>query len=264
MMIDRQHLDRLPDLDVYGSDGEKIGTIDDVYVDDATGEPTFALVNTGLFGLRSSFVPLQRAELTDDAIRVGYTKDKVKDAPNMDKDGRLEPSEEDELYRYYGMGAMSGGRSGEGTAGGTGMAEDRGTMDRDAGRGTDDAMTRSEEELHVGTREREIGKARLRKHVVTEHVTKTVPVQREEVRVEREPITGENLDAATSGPAISEDEHEVTLRAEEPVVEKRAVPKERVRLDKDTHVDQETVEDDVAREEIDVAGLESSREERRR
>ena len=124
-------------------------------------------------------------------------------------------------------------------------------------------MTRSEEELHVGTSRRPAGKARLRKHVVTEHVTKTVPVQREEVRIEREPVDESNVDAATSGPALSDEEHEVTLTAEEPVIEKRTVPKERVRLEKETHVDQETVEEDLAKEEIDLAGLEESRQDKR-
>jgi len=92
------------------------------------------------------------------------------------------------------------------------------------------AMTRSEEELHVDTQRRERGRARLRKYVVTEEVTRTVPIQREEVRIEREPITDANRGDAMRGPEISEDEHEVVLHAEEPIVEKRAVPKERVRL----------------------------------
>jgi uncharacterized protein (TIGR02271 family) len=119
---------------------------------------------------------------------------------------------------------------------------------------TDDAMTRSEEELRVGTTRRETGTARLRKYVVTENVTETVPVQREEVRIEREPITDANADDAMDGPSISEEEHEVVLHAEEPVVEKRAVPKERVRLDKDTVKEEQTVSDEVRQERIDVDG----------
>jgi uncharacterized protein (TIGR02271 family) len=112
-------------------------------------------------------------------------------------------------------------------------------------------MTRSEEELHVGTTQRESGRARLRKYVVTENVQQTVPVQREEVRVEREPITDANRDRATAGPDISEEEHEVTLHAEEPVVEKRTVPKERVRLDKETVTDERTVDEQVRKERIE-------------
>ena len=113
-------------------------------------------------------------------------------------------------------------------------------------------MTRSEEELAVGTQRRETGRARLRKYVVTEEVQQTVPVQREEVRIEREPITDANVDAATSGAEISEEEHEVVLHAEEPVAEKRVVPKERVRLDKDVETEQRTVSDEVRKEQIDV------------
>jgi uncharacterized protein (TIGR02271 family) len=127
-------------------------------------------------------------------------------------------------------------------------------------------MTRSEEELRVGTAERERGRVRLRKYVTTEQVQQTVPVQRERVRVEREPITEANLDAATSGPEISEAEHEVILREEEPVVDKRAVPKERVRLDKDTVTGEERVAEEVRREQIEVQDEDQTggRHERRR
>ena len=94
----------------------------------------------------------------------------------------------------------------------------------------------------------------MRKYVVTEQVQKTVPVRREEVRVEREPITDDNLDAATSGADISEGEHEVVLHEEEPVVEKRTVPKERVRLDKDTTTEERQVSEEVRKERIEAEG----------
>jgi uncharacterized protein (TIGR02271 family) len=93
---------------------------------------------------------------------------------------------------------------------------------------------------------------RLRKYVVTDEVTRTVPVQREEIRVEREPITDGNAGAAMDGPAISDEEHEVTLREEVPVVDKVAVPKERVRLDKETVTDEESVSAEVREERIEV------------
>ena len=115
-------------------------------------------------------------------------------------------------------------------------------------------MTRSEEELRVGTTERESGRVRLQKYVVEEEVTKTVPVRREEVRVEREPITDANRGDAVDGPAISEEEHEVVLHEEEAVVEKRAVPKERIRLEKDVATDEETVSETVRKEQVDVDG----------
>ena len=126
-------------------------------------------------------------------------------------------------------------------------------MGRDtSGPTTDDAMTRSEEQLRVGTETREAGRARLRKHVVTEHQQVTVPVTREEVTLEREPITEANRGDAYDGPAISEEEHEVTLHAERPVVDTEAVAVERVRLGKETVTDQETVGGEVRKEEIEL------------
>jgi uncharacterized protein (TIGR02271 family) len=140
-----------------------------------------------------------------------------------------------------------------------GMASDtnrHGTAGHDvSGPTTDDAMTLSEERLNVGTEQVEAGRARLRKYVVSENVTETVPVTREEVRVEREPITDANVGNAMDGPAISEEEHEVTLHAERPVVEKEAVPVERVRLDTQTVTDQETVSDTVRKEQVDTDGI---------
>ena len=117
---------------------------------------------------------------------------------------------------------------------------------------TDTAMTRSEERLRADTETQEVGRARLRKHVVTEHEQVTVPVSHEEVRVEREPITGANRGAAQDGPAISEEEHEVTLRAERPVVTTEAEPVERVRLGTETVREQETVGGEVRKEQIEL------------
>ena len=113
-------------------------------------------------------------------------------------------------------------------------------------------MTRFEEEVRVGTAPRPRGRARLRKYVVTEEVEQTVPVRREEVRVEREPIGERNVEQAIQGPPISEDDHEVVLYEEEPVIEKRAVPKERVRLEKEAVVDEEPVSAEVRKERIEA------------
>jgi uncharacterized protein (TIGR02271 family) len=239
-------------------DGGRIGTIDAIYLDDQTGQPEWALVTTGLFGAKSSFVPLAQATQTGEEVRVPYDKQLVKDAPRVDVDQHLSEAEERQLWRHYGLDYDRATRrrpSGRDAAG------------RDtSGPATDEAMTRSEEELRVGTAERERGRVRLRKYVTTEQVQQTVPVQRERVRVEREPITEANLDAATSGPEISEAEHEVILREEEPVVDKRAVPKERVRLDKDTVTGEERVAEEVRREQIEVQDEDQTggRRERRR
>jgi uncharacterized protein (TIGR02271 family) len=255
------------DRQVVGEDDDKIGKIDQVYVDRETGEPKFLAVKTGLFGTNVSFVPIDEAREDGDKVAVPYTKDQVKDAPNIDEDADLSPAEEQRLYEHYSLGYSAyDGPDHESLTGRSGIGNDReGRFEREgaghdtSGPTTDDAMTRSEEELHVGTTSRESGRARLRKYVVTEQVEKTVPVQREEVRVEREPITDANAGRALDGPDISEEEHEVTLHAEEPVVETRAVPKERVRLEKDTVTEQESVTGEVRKERIDTDGADDAR-----
>jgi uncharacterized protein (TIGR02271 family) len=241
--------------DLYDTSGDKLGKIEEIYLDAETGAPEWALVNTGLFGTKSTFVPLRDATEDNGSLRVPYEKAQLKDAPTIDPDGELSQQQESELYRHYGLDysesrSDSGLPEGGAGAGGTDAA---GTVGHDtSGPTTDDAMTRSEEEVKVGTTERESGRARLRKYVVEEEVTKTVPVRREEVRVEREPVTEGNADAALDGPAISEEEHEVVLHEEEPVVEKQAVPKERVRLDKETITDEQQVSETARKEQIDV------------
>ena len=240
------------------ANGDKIGTIEEIYLDADTGRPEWLAVKTGMFGTRVSFVPIAKANDDGGDVRVPFEKSHVKDAPHAEPDGQLSQTEEAALYSHYGMDySEQSSDSGLGHDGGAGdrfTGEDQaGTVGRDvSGPTTDDAMTRSEEELRVGTTEREAGRARLRKYVVTDEVTETVPVRREEVRVEREPITDANVGNAMDGPAISEEEHEVVLHEEEVVAEKRVVPKERVRLDKDVQVEERTVSEDVRREEIDV------------
>jgi uncharacterized protein (TIGR02271 family) len=248
-MIATDTIDRVIGADVYDETGAKIGSASEVYLDDESGRPEWVTVRTGMFGTKESFVPIRDADLTADGVRVHVAKDMVKDAPKIDTDGHLSPQEEQELYRYYGLGTGTTGME-------TGMAGE--TM-RTSGPNTDDAMTRSEERLNVGTRSEEIGRARLRKYVVTENVTQTVPVSHEEVRIEREPITDANVGAAMDGPAISEEEHEVTLRAERPVVEKEAVPVERVRMDTETVTGEAQVNEELRKEQIDVDGADENR-----
>lgn len=250
-MIALHDPDTLRGATVRDRDGEKIGTVDELYFDEASDKPEWMTVKTGLFGMKTTFVPVEGARPEgEDELRVPYEKDRVKDAPSIDPDHELSQGEERELYSFYGL-SYGERRSPSGLPEGGG----REPVGRDvSGPTTDDAMTRSEEELRVGTERREAGRARLRKYVVTEQVTKTVPVQREEVRVEREPITEANVDQAMAGPDISEEEHEVVLHEEEPVVEKRTVPKERVRLEKDTETDEETVSEEVRKERIEAEG----------
>jgi uncharacterized protein (TIGR02271 family) len=290
-MISSENIATLIGADVVDAQGDKIGTVGQVYVDDNDGHPSWASVKTGLFGTKESFVPLEDASSEGGQLRVGYDKDRVKGAPSVETDGHLEPSDEDELYRYYGLSAAAVDTDAGFTGGttdtsytttdaeytttdtdgafttptsGTGADFDAtrtsdfdaaGTVGHDtSGPTTDTAMTRSEEQLKVGTERVQAGRARLRKYVVTENQSVTVPVTREEVRLEREPITNANIGDAMSGPDISEEEHEVILSEERPVVTKETVPVERVRLDKDVVTEQQTVNEQVRKEEITFDG----------
>ncbi len=248
--------------------GDKIGKIGQVYVDDVTGQPDWVTVNTGLFGTKEHFAPLQGASVTGDDVVLPFDKDVVKDAPDVADASHLDPDEQDALYTYYAQ-YMSGGTSTtsgtagytetSGTAGytetaaTTGRTETSGTEGYDtSGPTTDNAMTRSEEHLNVGTQRVEAGRARLRKFVVTEQQTVSVPVSHEEVRIEREAITDANRGDAFDGPAISEEEHEVVLHAEQPVVTTEAVPVERIKLGTEMVTETQQVTGQVRKEEVEV------------
>ena len=277
-MTDTQNFQDLIGSTAIDSDGDKVGKIGGIYLDDQTGEPVWVTVSTGLFGTRESLAPLHGSQRDGENLRLAVSKAKIKDAPNVDADGHLEESENDALYEYYGAdsGRQSAGIADNGTYAGNQDHDLVGDQTRDqvsgrdrdqagdaavgsvqpaghdtSGPNTDDAMTRSEERLNVGTQQVETGRARLRKYVVTENVTQTVPVSHEEVRIEREPITDGNVGDATSGAAISEEEHEVTLHAEQPVVAKETVPVERVRLGTETVTEEQTVTEQVRKEQID-------------
>lgn len=227
--------------------GDKIGGVGQVYLDDATGAPTWVTVRTGLFGTAETFVPLEGARLVGDDILVAFEKETIKDAPRVEADGTVTPDEERELFRHYGLQRRS-------TAG-----HDQQDVDRSAGPAGDaslgdDAMTRSEEKLTIGTETRVAGRAVLRKYVVTEYVTQTVPVRREEVRIEHVPIDeaeGETL-AGDVSPFSEGDIHEVILYREVPVVSTKTVAVERVRMSKVTLNEEAAVSEDIRKEVIDV------------
>jgi uncharacterized protein (TIGR02271 family) len=247
----------------YDRSGAKLGKIGQIYVDDITGRPEWMTINTGLFGTKENFVPLEPAEIQGEDVLVPFEKDQVKGAPAVEPEaeGQLSEADEMRLYEYYGLASGTVepgyGRFGFDEAGMTlSETEPSAVAGRDtSGPTTDDAMTRSEERLRVGTETRETGRVHLRKYVVTEMEQQTVPVRKEKVRLEREPITEENIDRAMSGPEISEEEHEVILHEERPVVATETVPVERVRLAKDTEVEEETVTGQVRKERIETDGL---------
>ena len=242
---------KLNDQDIVGQTafdaaGEKVGDVEYCYLDLDTDQPEWVAVKTGKLTSKSRLVPLMGATVTAEGLRLAFSKDQIKGAPEVDLDMDLTEAEEAPLFDHYGL-AYSQAESDTGLPAGRAAPEG-------AEGSTDGAMIRSEEELQVGTVSRQAGRARLRKYVVTENVTTTVPVRREEVRVEREPITDANVDAATAGPAISEDEHEVVLLEEEPVVSTQAVPKERVRLTKEAVTTDEEVSADLRKEQIETEG----------
>ena len=275
-MLARENIDRLMGLNgnVRTTEGDKVGSIGTFYTDDDTGEPTWVTVKTGLFGTSESFIPLEGANVEGDDVVVPYSKDHIKDAPRVAEDGHLDPGEEERLYNHYSIrdrGGFEGQRDYVNRSAGTETSAGMGTragvdavggMDVDTtgtARAGDDAMTRSEERLNVGTERTAAGRARLRKYITTENVTTTVPVQREEVRLEREPITDANKGDAMSGPDLTESEHEVTLHEERPVVDKETVPVERVRLEKDTVTDDVPVNEEVRKENIETEGTRDTR-----
>jgi uncharacterized protein (TIGR02271 family) len=253
---------------VYDAEGNKIGTAGTIYESDATGAPEWVTVKTGLFGTKESFVPLSGAEADDKGLHVTVHKDRVKDAPRIEKDGHLSDAETAELYRHYGLtpssAALNRGHAG---AGRDGVPPPRTDMGRGAARGTSAGMNRetaaqpdysdaqhqsvlrSEERLRAGTQTVETGRVRLRKHVVTSQQQITVPIRREEVRVTREPIKpGET----PTGSKIGDEEREVILHEERPVVSKETVPVERVSLDTETVQENREVGDTVRREEVEI------------
>ena len=250
MTIDMQDANSLTGAAVLGNQDDKLGKISDVYFDNETNKPEWASVKTGMFGGNVSLIPLSQANFDGQDLRVPFDKEQLKTAPHHDPGQDLSPEDEQDLYSHYGMSygqSASGGDKDRDRSGETGIqGQDT------SGPTTDDAMTRSEERLDVGTEKRETGRARLRKHIVTENVTQTVPVSHEEVTLERDPITEANRGKAMSGGDLTEEEHEVTLTEERPVVAKETVPVERVRLGTETVTGEETVNEQVRKEQIDT------------
>lgn len=252
----------------YGSDGGKLGTVEAFFADDRTGTPTWVSISTGLFGTRHSVVPVAGATFADGALRIPVTADAVKSAPPMAGE-HLDPADEEALRRHYGtVGEMlpptpqtepapAGPAPTEPARPEPARAEPE-----QADRGAPGAMTRSEEQLRVGTERVATTRARLVKYVVTEDVQITVPIRREEIRVEQVPIDAEDGDwggeslqdvpaaAGTGGRHGLPDE--IILHTERPVVTVEVVPVERVRLRTELVQGQETVTEQVQREQIVV------------
>ncbi len=244
---------------VYGANGDKIGDVSAVYADDVTGRPDWMTVSTGWFGSAEQFVPIAGTSAHGDDLTIAFDEDTVKGAPSVEDDAHLSADEERRLYAHYGMDYDADPtletdveRADEGYGYSTGRDIDR-DIDRDtanvAGSG-DASVVRSEEELDVDKVERDAGKARLRKYVVTDDVTMTVPVRKEVARITRETLDG------GEGGAIADDDvvEEITLTEEEVVVDKDVVAKERVGLETETVTEDRTVSETVRKERIETDG----------
>jgi uncharacterized protein (TIGR02271 family) len=232
---------------VFDSQHEKIGSVSEIFLDDATQQPEWVGIGTGgLFGSKSHLVPVQGATIEGDGLMVPYSKDQVKKTPDISGD-EVTQEQERQLYSSYGLeyserpspsGLSEGRQAGNPLRGGA-EAPPKGR--------TSDSMTRSEEELRVGKREKDIGNVRLRKFVETEPVTEDVQLRRERATIEREPIN----EPVSGDVGMGEEEIGVELHEEEPVVEKRAVAKEQVRLGKETETHDAQVQEELRRERIE-------------
>lgn len=272
-MISTEQIDQVVGSTAYDVNGDKIGKVGQVYLDDETGEAAWATVNTGLFGNSETFAPVHDAAFTEGGLFIGQDKDKVKSAPRVAAGGHLSPEDEVRLYDYYGVDYADGSYGSAETPTDTSVVTDtdeQATVGRQtSGAPTDGAMTRSEERLQVtGTQSHVTGRARLRKYVETEEVTVTVPVRREKVVLETideasddrasEPVTDAEsaayAQAAGDVSAGSEGPVEVILHEEVPVVHTEVRATERVRLATEEVVEEQTISGDVRKERIIAEG----------
>jgi uncharacterized protein (TIGR02271 family) len=267
---------------VQDPNGEKIGKVDDLFLDE-NDQPEYFGVKMGFLGTSSTLIPADISTIDNERgfIEVSQPKSTVQDGPSFDDDREITPEYENEVRSYYGLGPIesagsyrdyeeTNGHSGASTtdsttAGTVGSGMSMGDTETGEFREHDRnqeglsqpgsdlededelRVQRSEEELRAGTREREAGAMKVRKRVRTDREQIEVPTKHEEVTVERVPVEGEATEAQ-----IGEDEVSVPVTEEEVVVDKRAVAKEEIRLRKDVVEDTEVVEEDVRREEIDV------------
>jgi uncharacterized protein (TIGR02271 family) len=261
--------ERFAGYTLYDQNYEKIGKVDDLFVDE-NDQPEYIGVKMGFLGTSSALIPMQIARVNDERqlIEVSAEKDTVKNCPTFDDDREITPGYENEVYSYYGLQAAQGseergaygdyyGDEHPGVATGDtesgefrehdpaaeGVAEPGGDLDDE----DELRVQRTEEELAAGTREREAGALNVRKRVRTDRESIEVPTRHEEVSVERVSVEGEATEAE-----IGDDEVSIPVTEEEVVVEKRPVAKEEVRIRKDVVEDTEVVEEDVRREVVDI------------
>ena len=225
--VTTEELVRTRGAKVYSSEGEHIGSVEEIFVDEQRGRPEWIGLGTGFLGTKRVLVPVEGATMTQHGVEVPYSKERVQAAPDIDAD-ELGPETERALYAHYGLGY-----AGENRVGTADEAE----------------IVRSEEELRVGKRETEAGRVRVRKWVEAEPVAVDVALDREVAVVTREPVN-----QPVTGAAIGQDEVEIPLHAEEAVVQKQTVAKERIGLEKRVEAERQTVSDEVRKERVEIEG----------
>jgi uncharacterized protein (TIGR02271 family) len=270
--------DRFAGYEVYDQSGSKIGKVDDLFVNESD-QPEYIGVKMGFLGMSSTLIPweLVTPDEGSGSLTVATDKETAKNGPAFNDDREITPEFENQVYSYYGLQSPSDSE-GSGSYGSyySDQSTEAGTVgpgmsmgDTETGEFREHAITdegvnqsqgddledqdelrvqRTEEELKVGTREREAGALHVRKRVRTDREQVEVPTRHEEVTVERVPVEGGTATEAQ----IGDDEVSIPVTEEEVVVEKRPVAKEEVRIRKDVVEDTEVVEEDVRREEIDV------------
>lgn len=272
----------------YGSDGASVGTVETFYTDDRTGATTWVQVSSGMLGTRRALVPVEDATFADGRLQLTVPAAAVSGAPRLGGQ-HLSPEDEAALRAHY-AGAATAGRPAatddverrtdvdDRTEVGLRTGERRDDVDERTGteqrtdvdeRATgavgDGSMVRSEEQLRVDTERVVARRVRVVKYVVTEEVQVTVPIRREEIRIEELPLDASDADdqvlvtegaplggAAAGGAVPSRLPEEIVLHAERPVVTVEVVPVERVRLRTEVVTEQEQVSGTVRREQVVV------------
>jgi stress response protein YsnF len=249
--------------DLVDRDGVKAGSIVDLYVDEQTERPTWGLVRTGLLGSRQTLVPLDQATVPlavmvsgAGSVRVPFESAAILDAPSVAVGEEISEATAIALRRYYGLGDPVAPAEGDhgpsdtesldaGAAVPAAMTTAAMTSASTEPRGT---MIRSEEELRVRVRRR-ARRVRIKRYVVTDYVTTTIPVRREELRLVE--ALGDEA-SRTAPPAPPGTSWEMVLHQEEPVVSRRVVARERVRLSVQTVTEHRRISGEVRKERIQV------------
>jgi len=242
MTLSTERFQQLRGADVLDRDGTKVGVVEELFVDRETRRPEWLGIGTGFLRSKRVLVPVVGSDTNGDIVRLPYDEQLVKDSPDVDAD---EVSEETEraLYAHYGVPASE-------SASPSTYAEGGPSTEMTSGTTGGQSVTRSEEELRVGTERTEAGRVRLHKWVDTEPVETDVTLTQERATIERRPVEG----TAATGAEIGEQDIEVTLEEERPVVSKQTVAKEEVAIGTETVQETEHVSDTVRKEVVEVEG----------